>query len=391
MNSALSKCGEELSEHTLADPLRRITQAPKPPPGRLVRGIVDGRVDDGEEARTSVGRRRPSSQRSDSAGRWNVCRPGLLNADESGAAHLRPLSIIEELHDAGNAPQILISRLGHGFDWYAGGWCASGEPLAPESLQDRLDRSPREVDRRALGIRSGELIRPPDAIRREVGGTLARLLKKAGVNQGRHVQRIDGRTVRHASMEELGWTHSASPMPCKRVALTVLSKSASLRLNKKDEELFLFPRDRAHVRIVPAGPSSRLVPMTVRENTIGAVQWEALWCATDGEQLSAIIPAFFLQQHTPYLNGVLASRLEGFFETDDVRFRLDPGDLTVSEHGTRYDPGQIVITGITEPWPDAEALRQTLDEAFKEAGEIEAEQRKSAHDLELHLRRGGAR
>jgi hypothetical protein len=128
--------------------------------------------------------------------------------------------------------------------------------------------------------------------------------------------------------------------------------------------------------------------VSTRENTIGAVHWERLWAATDGERISLIVPAFFLQQHTPYLNAVLASRLESFFE-GEVEFRLDPGDLTESQQGVNYEPGEITITGLTEPWPHGAELRKVLDDAFGEAGEIEAEQRRRAHELQTHLRRTG--
>jgi hypothetical protein len=65
------------------------------------------------------------------------------------------------------------------------------------------------------------------------------------------------------------------------------------------------------------------------------------------------------------------------------------GILQQSARGTSYEPGQIVITGVTEPWPDGAALRRTLDEAFQEAGEIEAEQSRRALELQRHLRDSG--
>jgi hypothetical protein len=129
--------------------------------------------------------------------------------------------------------------------------------------------------------------------------------------------------------------------------------------------------------------------VSARENTIGVVHWEALWAASDGEQISLIIPAFFLTQHTPYLNGVLPSRFEKLFGERPVEFRLDPGDLLESDRGVRYTEGQIVVTGLTEPWPDGAELREMLEQAFREAGEIEGEQRERANALHRHLRETG--
>jgi hypothetical protein len=131
--------------------------------------------------------------------------------------------------------------------------------------------------------------------------------------------------------------------------------------------------------------------MSSSANTIGVVHWERMGAGTDGEQISLIIPAFFLSHHTPYLNDVLASRFEALFGEADVGFRLDPGELTMSDGGTRYEEGNIVITGIKEPWPDGNALREALDEAFEEAGAIEAEQMTRADELVRHLRETGQR
>ena len=126
-----------------------------------------------------------------------------------------------------------------------------------------------------------------------------------------------------------------------------------------------------------------------RENTIGIVHWEALWAASNGEQLTVVIPAFFLQQHTPYLNGVLSLRLESIFGEGAVEFRLDPGDLEVSDRGTRYQPGDVVSRASRNRGRMAAKLREALEEAFREAGEIEVEQGRRARELEAHLRTTG--
>ena len=125
--------------------------------------------------------------------------------------------------------------------------------------------------------------------------------------------------------------------------------------------------------------------MSPREDTIGIVHWDAMSAGTDGEQINLIIPAYFQAHHIPYLKSILASRLEGLLGPD-VLFRLDPGQLTRSQTETRYDEGHIVITGIREPWPAGSALRRALEDAFKEAGSVEAEQMTRANELVMHLR-----
>jgi hypothetical protein len=121
------------------------------------------------------------------------------------------------------------------------------------------------------------------------------------------------------------------------------------------------------------------------DNTIGVVHWDAMFAGTDGEQITLIIPAFFQAHHRPYLIDILATRLRDLFGAD-VPFRLDPGELETSSAGARYESGQIVITGIPEPWPAGSALRRALEEAFSEAGAVESEQMKRANALVLHLR-----
>lgn len=121
-----------------------------------------------------------------------------------------------------------------------------------------------------------------------------------------------------------------------------------------------------------------------RENTIGAVHWEGLQTAFDGERFLTIIPAYFQPQHVPYLESVIKSRLS---EIDDsISVSLNPGRLTQTGNGSSYESGTIVLTDVTKPWPDAEVLRTGLEAAFVEAGEIELEQRAQARELERHLR-----
>ncbi len=46
---------------------------------------------------------------------------------------------------------------------------------------------------------------------------------------------------------------------------------------------------------------------------------------------------------------------------------------------------------VSEPWPDVDALRHALEAALEEAGEVEAAQRKRAHELRQRLLTAGAR
>jgi len=122
----------------------------------------------------------------------------------------------------------------------------------------------------------------------------------------------------------------------------------------------------------------------MRENTIGVVHWEALQTGSDGERLLVIIPAYFQKRHVPYLSDVVRARIA---EIDEgIAVSLNPGLLTESARGSSYDEGTIVLTDLSEPWPDAAKLRAALDAAFVEAGEIEQEQAKLALRLWEHLR-----
>ena len=69
-----------------------------------------------------------------------------------------------------------------------------------------------------------------------------------------------------------------------------------------------------------------------------------------------------------------------------MSLELIPGQLTRSATGSEYEPGQIVIAGIQEPWPEGTALRQALDEAFEDAGSVEVEQIARMRALVAHLR-----
>lgn len=153
------------------------------------------------------------------------------------------------------------------------------------------------------------------------------------------------------------------------------------------------PECSGNTRALRGGPrrlrSGAVSPQT--ESTIGSVSWDGMAAGTDGEQISLIVPAYFQAHHMPYLDAILATRLSALFGDVPISFRLDPGKLTRSSTETRYDSGSIVITGIEEPWPDGAALRDTLDDAFNEAGAVEAEQMKRAGELVAHLRKTGQR
>jgi hypothetical protein len=43
-----------------------------------------------------------------------------------------------------------------------------------------------------------------------------------------------------------------------------------------------------------------------------------------------------------------------------VSLELEPGELMRSPTEANYEPGRIVITGITEPWPEGSALRTAV-------------------------------
>jgi hypothetical protein len=115
------------------------------------------------------------------------------------------------------------------------------------------------------------------------------------------------------------------------------------------------------------------------------VQWGGLRAGTDGERIVLIVPAFFEAHHVPYLQGVLEARLAALLG-ENVHLELQPGELARTPSSANYEPGAIVMSGISQPWPDGTALRTALEDAFKEAGEIEVEQVRLAEQLVEHLR-----
>jgi hypothetical protein len=120
-------------------------------------------------------------------------------------------------------------------------------------------------------------------------------------------------------------------------------------------------------------------------SSIGAIQWGALTAGTDGERIVLIVPAFFESHHVPYLTGVLEARLAELFD-ESVELELRPGRRTATRSGASYEPGEIVMSGVSKPWPDAIGLRRALGDAFDEAGEIEVQQMRLADELIQHLR-----
>jgi len=127
-------------------------------------------------------------------------------------------------------------------------------------------------------------------------------------------------------------------------------------------------------------------PHGTAESTIGLVHWGAVNVLGDGAQIIIEVPAFFEAHHVAYLTGVLESRLPDVFATDGLTVSLEPGELTRGPSGADYQPGRILIEGVTQPWPDARALREALEAAFVEAGEVEVRQRELGKDLLKHLR-----
>lgn len=123
-----------------------------------------------------------------------------------------------------------------------------------------------------------------------------------------------------------------------------------------------------------------------RENTIGAVHWKGLHIGFNGEQFVVVIPAFFQSQHVPYLQPIISARVHDL--DDKISVSLKPGELSQTHRSTHYEPGSILLVGVSKPWPDAVVLRKSLESAFAEAGKIEEEQRAQARELERHLRAG---
>lgn len=128
--------------------------------------------------------------------------------------------------------------------------------------------------------------------------------------------------------------------------------------------------------------------MSTRQNTIGVINWGGMWAGTTGDQIALIIPAFFQENHVPFLESILSGRLEELFGSDGVVIELQPGQLANDDRGTSYEPGTIGLIGITEPWPDPSDFRKALDDAFAQAAEVEFEQMKKADALVAHLQTG---
>ncbi|HWD74817.1 MAG TPA: hypothetical protein VG371_06730 [Solirubrobacteraceae bacterium] len=121
------------------------------------------------------------------------------------------------------------------------------------------------------------------------------------------------------------------------------------------------------------------------------MHWGGLIAGTDGEQMSLIIPIFCQPHHAPYLNSLLETRLGEFFGERGRAVAAGSRRADSSDRGSRYEQGHLVITDVTEPWPDGRELRELLEEAVATAGEIEAEQMRKARELTRHLRETGDR
>jgi hypothetical protein len=125
--------------------------------------------------------------------------------------------------------------------------------------------------------------------------------------------------------------------------------------------------------------------MSTRLNTIGAVHWDGMWAGTTGEDITLVIPAFFRENHVPFLLDILGTKLPDLFEYE-TELVLDPGELKQTAQGTSFEPGTIGIAHVHQPWPDAKALREAIDDAFAQAGEVEAAQMRLADELVAHLK-----
>jgi hypothetical protein len=124
----------------------------------------------------------------------------------------------------------------------------------------------------------------------------------------------------------------------------------------------------------------------VTQNSAGAVHWERLWAATDGELLTIGIPAEFNARHTPYLEEVIENRVLDLFGGAAIGYRLDAGRIEIDDGQLHYaELGEFIFTGLSQPWPDPEPIRHSLAEALKEAGEIELEQTRLAESLRRHM------
>jgi hypothetical protein len=128
--------------------------------------------------------------------------------------------------------------------------------------------------------------------------------------------------------------------------------------------------------------------MAQLDSTIGVVHWAALQVLGDGEGLHIVVPADFEQYHEPYLQSVLPSRLSSIIADERVKVEARGGECNANGW---EKPGEIVVSLVSEPWPDVDALRHALEAALVEAGEVEAAQRKRAHELRQLLLTAEAR
>jgi hypothetical protein len=122
--------------------------------------------------------------------------------------------------------------------------------------------------------------------------------------------------------------------------------------------------------------------MAQLDSTIGDVHWAALKVLGDGEGLHIVVPAYFEQYHEPYLQSVLPPRLSSIIADERVLVEARGGERNANGW---EKPGEIVVGPVSEPWPDVDALRHALEAALAEAGEVEAAQRKRAHELQQLL------
>jgi hypothetical protein len=124
--------------------------------------------------------------------------------------------------------------------------------------------------------------------------------------------------------------------------------------------------------------------MAQLDSTIGVVHWAALQVLGDGEGLHIVVPAY----HEPYLQIVLPSRLSSIIADERVMVEARGGERNANGW---EKAGEIVVGPVSEPWPDVDALRHALEAALVEAGEVEAAQRKRAHELQQLLLTAEAR
>src|SRR5688500_10316989 len=93
------------------------------------------------------------------------------------------------------------------------------------------------------------------------------------------------------------------------------------------------------------------------ESTIGAVHWESLWTATDGERIAFVVPGFFVDYHVPYLTSALTEKLRSLFG-DEIEVSLAAGRRIEGFPGWSYERGTIEVSGVPPPpWPNPREVR----------------------------------